>query len=586
MDLQHIPLSNLKIATVNVRHSRKPPDVSDILPSIRARGVLQPLLVRPNGKGYEIVAGRRRYFAASKVAEEQGVSPDEVLLPCAVTVKGDDADAMEASLIENIARAPMDELEEYEAFARLLKQGRGVADIALTFGVTELYVKQRFALANLLAGIKGAYRDGRIEPQDLQLLTSASRRQQKEWLTAFEREGDGDGDNDDAEGAPRGHQLKHWLFGGERIATAAARFAVEDYKGEIIADLFGEVSCFADREAFWVLQNAAIALLRDELAGRGWNVTVLEKGERFQVWQHLEASKEDGGNAFIEIRDTGEVEVHEGYLARDERRPRRNGGNAEGEGEEAASKAVKPELTKAAENYLALHRHAIVRAELLARPGIALRLAIAHMIAGSPLWSVKPDPQRADKEEIAASVTACRAQAAFEADRQSVLQLLDLEASYLGTVTRGNGDPHWGATVFARLLALPDEAVLKVLTVVMAETLAAGSRLVEAAGVVVKPDVARWWAADDTFLDLVRDRVAVNALLGELAGKAVADANVSETAKVQRKIVHDCLTGEGRERREGWVPRYMAFPVGHYDPNKTLQIAMDWEAAKPLFTGE
>jgi ParB family chromosome partitioning protein len=84
MDLQHIPLSNLKIATVNVRHSRKPPDVSDILPSIRARGVLQPLLVRPNGKGYEIVAGRRRYFAASKVAEEQGVSPDEVLLPCAV----------------------------------------------------------------------------------------------------------------------------------------------------------------------------------------------------------------------------------------------------------------------------------------------------------------------------------------------------------------------------------------------------------------------------------------------------------------------------------------------------------------------
>jgi ParB family chromosome partitioning protein len=185
MDLQHIPLSNLKIATVNLRHSRKPPDVSDILPSIRARGVLQPLLVRPNGGGYEIVAGRRRYFAASKVAEEQGVCPDEVLLPCAVTVKGDDVGAMEASLIENIARAPMDELEEYEAFARLLKQGRGVADIALTFGVTELYVKQRFALAGLLAGIKDAYRDGRIEPEDLQLLTSASRRQQKEWLTVL-----------------------------------------------------------------------------------------------------------------------------------------------------------------------------------------------------------------------------------------------------------------------------------------------------------------------------------------------------------------------------------------------------------------
>jgi ParB family chromosome partitioning protein len=584
MDLQHIPLSNLKVATVNVRHSRKPPDVSDILPSIRARGVLQPLLVRPNGKGYEIVAGRRRYFAASKVAEEQGVSADEVLLPCAVTVKGDDAGAMEAFLIENIARAPMDELEEYEAFARLLKQGRGIADIAFTFGVTELYVKQRFALAGLLAGIKDAYRDGRVEPEDLQLLTSATRREQKEWLTAFEQEKDPE--NGEVERAPRGYRLKQWLFGGERIATGAALFAIEDYKGEIITDLFGDVSCFADRDAFWALQNAAIARLRDELVSKGWKVSVLEKGQRFQTWQHVETPMEGGGNAFVEIRDTGEVEVHEGYLARDELRPRRNRGNAEGEGEEAADKAAKPELTKAAENYLALHRHAIVRAELLARPGVALRLAVAHVVAGSPLWNVKPDPQRADREEIAATVTASRAQAAFEAARNAILQLLEMEASYLGTVTRGNGDPHWGATVFARLLALPDEAVLKVLTVVMAETLAAGSVLVEAAGAVVKPDVARWWAADDTFLPLVRDRVAVNAMLGDVAGKAVADANVSETAKVQRKIVHDCLTGEGRERTDGWVPRYMAFPPRHYDPNKTLQIATDWEGIKPLFTDE
>jgi ParB family chromosome partitioning protein len=491
---------------------------------------------------------------------------------------------MEASLIENIARAPMDELEEYEAFARLLKQGRGIADIAFTFGVTELYVKQRFALAGLLAGIKDAYRDGRVEPEDLQLLTSATRREQKEWLTAFEQEKDPE--NGEVERAPRGYRLKQWLFGGERIATGAALFAIEDYKGEIITDLFGDVSCFADRDAFWALQNAAIARLRDELVSKGWKVSVLEKGQRFQTWQHVETPMEGGGNAFIEIRDTGEVEVHEGYLARDELRPRRNRGNAEGEGEEAADKAAKPELTKAAENYLALHRHAIVRAELLARPGVALRLAVAHMVAGSPLWNVKPDPQRADREEIAATVTASRAQAAFEAARNAILQLLEMEASYLGTVTRGNGDPHWGATVFARLLALPDEAVLKVLTVVMAETLAAGSVLVEAAGAVVKPDVARWWAADDTFLDLVRDRVAVNAMLGDVAGKAVADANVSETAKVQRKIVHDCLTGEGRERTDGWVPRYMAFPPRHYDPNKTLQIATDWEGIKPLFTDE
>jgi ParB family transcriptional regulator, chromosome partitioning protein len=584
MDLQHIPLSKLKIASVNVRHSRKAPDVSDILASIRARGVLQPLLVRPDGKSFEVVAGRRRYFAAARVAEEQGVSLDEVLLPCAVTAKGDDVGAMEASLIENVARAPMDELEEYEAFAKLLKQGRSVADIASTFGVTELYVKQRFALANLHSRIKDAYREGDIEAEDLQCLTSATRRQQKEWIKAFEQEKDDE--NDEAEAAPRGHHLKQWLYGGEQIATGAALFPIGDYKGEIVTDLFGDISCFADREAFWALQNAAIARLRDQFITNGWKVTVLEKGERFAAWQHVETAKEDGGKAFIEIRDTGEVEIHEGYLARDERRPRRNGSDTEGEAEEIADKAARGELTKAAENYLALHRHAIVRAELLSRPGVALRLAVAHMIAGSPLWSVKPDPQRAEKEEIAGSVRASKAQAAFEAERQAVLQLLDTEASYLGSVARGNGDPHWGAAVFARLLALPDEAVLRVLALVMAETLAASSPLVEAAGVVVKPDVARWWAADDTFLDLVRDRTAINALLGDVAGNVVADANVSETAKVQKKIVRDCLKGEGRERVEGFLPRYMAFPIGSYDPNKTLQIASDWEAIKPLFTGE
>jgi ParB family chromosome partitioning protein len=584
MDLQHIPLSNLKIASVNVRQSRKPPDVSDILPSIRARGVLQPLLVRPNGKSFEVVAGRRRYFAAAKVAEEQGVSLDEVLLPCAVTVKGDDVGAMEASLIENVARAPMDELEEYEAFAKLLKQGRGVADIAATFGVTELYVKQRFALASLHSKIKDAYRDGDVEAEDLQLLTSATRRQQKEWIEAFEQEKDPD--NDEAEAAPRGHYLKQWLYGDEQIATGAALFPIGDYKGEIITDLFGDVSCFADREAFWALQNAAIAGLRDQLVASGWKVTVLERGERFQAWQHVETTKEDGGKAFVEIRNTGEVEVHEGYLARDERRPRRNSSDIEGEAEETTDKVAKSELTKAAENYLALHRHAIVRAELLSRPGIALRLAVAHMIAGSPLWSLTPDPQRADKEEILDTVRAGKAQAAFEAERQSVLQLLDTEASYLGSVTRGNGDPHWGAAVFARLLALPDEAVMRVLALVMAETLAAGSAFVEVAGVVIKPDVARWWAVDDTFLNLVRDRIAVNALLAEVAGNAVADANVSEMAKAQKKIVRDCLKGEGRARVEGFLPRYMAFPIGSYDPNKTLQIAASWEAVKPLFTGE
>ncbi|MEP5263496.1 MAG: ParB/RepB/Spo0J family partition protein, partial [Nitratireductor sp.] len=104
MELRHIPIDELRPAAINMRHGKRPPDIDDILPSIRARGILQPLLVRPveaEPNAYEIVAGRRRYFSAKAVKEEQGEGEP---LPCAVMESGDDAAALEASLIENIAR--------------------------------------------------------------------------------------------------------------------------------------------------------------------------------------------------------------------------------------------------------------------------------------------------------------------------------------------------------------------------------------------------------------------------------------------------------------------------------------------------
>jgi ParB family transcriptional regulator, chromosome partitioning protein len=48
MRLQHIDLNHLSISPANMRNGKKPPDISDILPSVRARGVLVPLLVRQN----------------------------------------------------------------------------------------------------------------------------------------------------------------------------------------------------------------------------------------------------------------------------------------------------------------------------------------------------------------------------------------------------------------------------------------------------------------------------------------------------------------------------------------------------------
>jgi ParB-like nuclease domain len=79
MQLTSIALDHLSISPVNMRHANRPPDISDILPSVKARGVLVPLLVRPNGKPdhFEIVAGRRRYYAATQALADLNAGPEQ-----------------------------------------------------------------------------------------------------------------------------------------------------------------------------------------------------------------------------------------------------------------------------------------------------------------------------------------------------------------------------------------------------------------------------------------------------------------------------------------------------------------------------
>lgn len=184
MSLETIPLERLKISAFNMRASRKKPFLDDILPSIRTRGVLVPLLVRPNGEedAFEIVAGRRRYLAAKEIEKETGEARP---LPCRILAETDDAAAIEASILENVARLEPDEMQEYEAYKALNDKGRSIEDIARIFGVTELSVRRRLALAGLLPAIRKAYAEDEIDGATAAALTLASEGKQREWLDLF-----------------------------------------------------------------------------------------------------------------------------------------------------------------------------------------------------------------------------------------------------------------------------------------------------------------------------------------------------------------------------------------------------------------
>ena len=111
-------------------------DLEELSTSIRDRGILQPLLVRKDGDGYELVAGERRLRAARMAGLET--------VPVVVR-ELDDTELLELSIIENIQREDLNPIEEAEAYHRLMHE----FDLTQE-KVAERVGKSRPAVANLL----------------------------------------------------------------------------------------------------------------------------------------------------------------------------------------------------------------------------------------------------------------------------------------------------------------------------------------------------------------------------------------------------------------------------------------------------
>ncbi len=538
MSLENIKIENLTVSPLNVRkYDAK--DCGDLIVSIQALGLLQPLLVRPVEDGrYEVIAGQRRLNALRAIdAKTEGEFEP---VPCLVMGEGDDAAAIEASLAENIERLPMDEVDQYKAFAKLVKEGRTVDGIAATFGITERLVTQRLALGRLHGPILTAYRHGDLFDRDVQTLTMATLKQQKAWWALV---------TDHEAFVPTGQGLKDWLFGGAHIPVENALFDVETSGLAVVSDPFGEEAYFADCEAFWGLQKQAIAERVEAFRAEGWQeVVVMETGAYFATWDHRTTPKAEDGKVFITCSAKGEVNVHEGYITQAEARRRDKSQTPE-------AVKPKPELTKAAQNYVDLHRHAAVRADLLGQSGLALRLIAAHMICGSELWTVRVEPQAAIKDVTAESLATNKGQIAMATERDAIAALLAIPET--DDIYRPSMDQ-----VFAVLQRLSDSEVTRVLTFYMAETLSVHAPLIDTLGAALGTTIRDHWAPDATFFDLIRDKHTLNAMVAEYAGEAVAAANASETAKTLRAILCACIEGSRTPADPNWTPRYMAFAQG------------------------
>jgi ParB family chromosome partitioning protein len=110
--------------------------LEELAQSIAARGVLQPILVRPHGRNYQIVAGERRWRAAQRARLHE--------VPVIVR-ELDDADTFEIALLENIQRRDLNAVEEADAYKRLINEFGHTQE-----ALAKLVHKSRSHIANLL----------------------------------------------------------------------------------------------------------------------------------------------------------------------------------------------------------------------------------------------------------------------------------------------------------------------------------------------------------------------------------------------------------------------------------------------------
>jgi ParB family transcriptional regulator, chromosome partitioning protein len=548
-DLHHIPLADLTLSKLNVRrHGAK--DIDSLAASIAALGVIQPLLVRPTGDTFEIVAGQRRYLAMKRLNGDGAPATDVV--PCVVMEAADDASALEASLAENLARLPMDEIDQFEAFATLHKKGLDTAAIATHFAISETVVKRRLAIAGLHPDIRRLYRAGELDAKTLHLLTLATRDRQKAWLALT---------RDPEQEPPPPWQIKAWLLGGVEISTKAALFDEALYQGGIVSDLFGEERYFTDPDLFWRLQNAAIAAEQERLLKTGWReVQIVAPDQRFQAWDYDTVPKARGGAVYIDVEPDGHVTIHKGLL------PRATVSRATSNASDAASpcdaiQTERPEMSAPLTNAVDLIRHSAVRLAVANAPQIALRLALAHMIGGSKLWQLEAERQTPHSEAIAQWRETLPTQADFAALRADAITRLGLDGDAL-IDHRDSGART--AHVFARLRDWSDADVTALLAIAMADALAMGTGLIDTLGQVLGVDVGARWQPDDLFFELAKSRDAITAMLAEVIGDAAAASYLTETGPKKKAIIRKALSGRCRPKVTAWTPRYMRFPQQGY----------------------
>lgn len=149
-----LKIADIKLSRLQPRQETDPQKLEELVASIREKGVIQPILVRPSGNGYEVIAGERRFRAAKQLRFTE--------LPVSIRDVGD-AEALQLAIIENIQREELNALEEAQAYQQLVAEfGFSQEKIAKMVGKNTSSISNTLRLLKLPQNIQEALRSGLI----------------------------------------------------------------------------------------------------------------------------------------------------------------------------------------------------------------------------------------------------------------------------------------------------------------------------------------------------------------------------------------------------------------------------------------
>jgi len=166
-DARTLPVAFLRPGKYQPRKQFDEQPLADLAASVKEKGVLSPILVRPIGPdAYEIVAGERRWRAA-QIAKLHDV-------PVVVREMAD-GEALELAIIENVQRADLNALEEAGAYQELIETfGRTQEDVAKDVGKSRSHVANTVRLLRLPEKVKAWIREGKLTAGHARTLLGAA----------------------------------------------------------------------------------------------------------------------------------------------------------------------------------------------------------------------------------------------------------------------------------------------------------------------------------------------------------------------------------------------------------------------------